>query len=218
MAYTKAQMVQQVYLVISGGQPTEDFDVQREDIAMYLSNLINTIALEDSRRNRLEARRDNIGSLGVDPSFLTVENFSVLSDTVSALKYIKFTKKPLLLDNSYGIAEVGPIQGDSVFVKARTKHDGVGLDYLFTGVTRWHFENNQGEQRIYFRNIPISISSVRVAYVPSMDDMDDDDIVPLPSGMETLVVDRAVAFFQMEADRPADDLINHKDDRNVKQQ
>ncbi len=216
MAYTKAQMVEQVYLVISGGQPTEDFDVQREDIEMYMSNLINTIALEDSRRRRLEARRDNVGTTGVDASFLTVEYLTVLADDDAGQKYVKFIKKPLLLDDTYGIAEVGPKKGDNIFIKIKTRHDGVKLDYLFTDVTRWYYENNKGEQRIYFKNIAPVVNEVRVAYVPSMDDLDDDELVPLPSGLETVVVDRAVAFFMQEANMPSDDLNNHNDDRNAK--
>lgn len=214
MSYTKAQMVDQIYLLLAAGQPTEDFDIQREDISVYLPNAINTESLIDSRRRRQEARRDNVGSSGVDAAFLRVEFLTVEEDTNVGQKYVEFIVKPLLMDNTYGIAEVGPKKGDRVFVKINNRHDGVRLDYLFEGVTRWYYENNQGSQRIYFKNIPDIVDQIRVAYVPSVDDLKDDDIIPIPSGLETLVLDRAVKFFLTMSEREADDMNNSNDDRS----
>lgn len=216
MAYTKAQMVDQVYLLISGGQPTEDFDVQREDIEIYIANAINHVALIDSRQRRREDRLTGDGSSGVDPSFLNVEYLPVQTDEKQDLKYVKFIKKPLLLDKTYGIAEVGAPKAQAPFVKQNSKHSDAKIEYLFTGVTKWYYEKTEGEERIYFKNFPKTITEVRVGYIPSFDDLDDDDVIPLPSGMELEVVNLAVQFFSAEADRPADDTNNHNDDRNAK--
>jgi hypothetical protein len=216
MAYTKGQMVDQIYLLISGGQPTEDFNVQRADISIYIANAINHVALVDSRRRRREAKMLNKGSTGVDTSFLSTEYLDIQTDTKQDLKFVTFDKKPLLLDDAYGISEVSAVQGEVPFVKMSSKYDGSTLDYLYTGVTRWYYEKTEGEERIYLKNISHVIEQIRVAYVPSFDDLDDDDVVPLPSGMEIEVVNMAVQFFTVQADRPADDLNNHNDDRNAK--
>lgn len=218
MAYTKAEAIEQVYLHITGGQPTEDFNVQREDIAAYIGNVFNTVALIDSRRRRQEAKQEGVGSTGVDPAFLSTEFLTVAYDADQGMKYAEFIKKVLLMDNAYGIAEVGAKKfneekGDMAFVKIKGRYDGVGLDYLFTEVVRWYYDNVSGKQRIYFKGISPVVEEVRVSYVIAFDDLAMDDLVPLPSGLETEVIDRTVAFFQAEADKQVDNTNNSNDDR-----
>lgn len=218
MAYTKGEMVEQVYLYITGGQPTEDFNVQREDIAIYLANQINTVALIDSRRRRREAKMEGVGVSGVDAAFLSTVFLPIAYDSDQDMKYIEFVKKVMLMDNIYGIAEVGPKKGDMAFVKTNGRYDGVGLDYLFTETVRWYYDNVNGKQRVYFKGIPDVMDEVRVAYVIAFDDLADDDLVNLPSGLETEVVDKAVMFFQGAADKKVDNLNNSTDDRNAPRQ
>jgi len=211
-------MADQVLLNISGGQPTEDFDVQIEDIIIYIANLIPAVVLEDSRRRRQEDRQDRVGTSGIDGSFLITEFLKVETDSNVGLKFARFIKKPLLMDKIYGIAEVGPKKptadrGDRPFVKLASRYDGVGLSHLMAEETRWFYENDQGVQKIYFKGISHAVEEIRVSYVPSYEDLDADEIVPLPSGLEIDVVNRATVFFQQEADRPADGLNNHNDDR-----
>lgn len=223
MAYTKSEAVEQVYLFITAGQPTEDFNVQREDIAIYLANAFNTVALIDSRRRRKEAKSEGVGTVGVDTAFLTTMFLPIAYDADQDMKYIEFVKKAMLMDNTYGIAEIGPKKpnpesGDKPFVKIKNRYDGAALDYLFTEVVRWYYDNVNGKQRVYFKGIPSIMKELRVSYVVAFDDLADNDLVPLPSGLELEVINMAVAFFQQEADRRADNLNDHNDNRNAPKQ
>ena len=213
MAYTKGELVEQIYLILTALQPTEDANIQKEDIETYIPNAINHVALVDSRNRRREARRDDVGDSGVDPAFLRAEVLPVQKDCDVNIHYAVFETSPLLMDNTYGIAEVSSVQGKRAFRKKMSKHDGDVIAYLFQGIVRWYYENYMGEERLFFENLPDVVKEVRVYYVPSSDDLGDDDIVPIPSGLETEVIQKTVELFLIGTERPADNTNNHADDR-----
>ena len=216
MAYTSEELVDQVYLHLSGGQPTEDMDVQRIDIKKAMPSILAAVALIDSRRARNEARADKTSQLGVDPAWLITEFFEIQFDTIRDQRYFKFEKKVTLLDNVYGIANVGAERGDCVFSPSPHRFATAGVDHEFrsAGLVIWYYEKIYNEERVYIKYLPPVVEEVWVSYMPSFDDLDDKDIVPIPAGLELQVLQEAINFFAAEADRPADALNNHNDDRN----
>lgn len=217
MAYTQGQLIEQVYLHITGGQPTEDFDVERIDIKTAIPAIMASVALIESRRSRLEAHQMRTSRLGVDPAWLITETFAVFKDEDRDQSYMKFEKKVTLLDNMYGIANVGAIKGNCVFAPTIHRFATAGIDREMraAGVTMWYYEKVGNEERVYLKFLPVVVSEIWISYMPSFDDLEEDEIVPIPSGLELEVLQQAINFFQSEADKRADSLNNHNDDRNV---
>ena len=217
MAYTSKQLVDQVYLTLAGGQPTEDFDVQRVDIKKAMPAILAAVALIDNRRERQQAKNNRESTMGVDPAWMITEFFKIITDTLRDERYFKFEKKVTLLDNLYGISNVGAQKGNCRFLQSPNRFASYGVDdeLADAGLVIWYYEKIYNEDRVYIKSLPPVVEEVWVSYMPSFDDLADDDIVPIPAGLELQVLQEAINFFLPQADRPADGLNNHNDDRHV---
>jgi len=214
MAYTKGQMIEQVYLAVHGGQPSPDVNVRREDIEALIVAATNYVTVKETRaRRREEAQFGWLASPTVDTDFVGTYYLDVLYDDQRGLKYSELTMKIMSLPSNDGLQQVSALQGNTPFVKLRYQFEDVGSEGVLINQTRYWYEKVGMSERVYYKNISNVVDKVMARLVVSIDDLNDDDIVPIPSGMELEVLQLAKEWFSGQRQMPADMLNNNKDDK-----
>jgi hypothetical protein len=111
---------------------------------------------------------------------------------------------------------VAPLQGQLPFQKIRDQYEGVTVKNVLINTTLYWYEiigGQNGSERIYYLNIPQVIAQVMVRLIASMDSLKDNDLLPIPNGMEVQIFDLVAAWFTNQRQMPADMLNNNKDDK-----
>lgn len=211
---TKGEMIENVYIFLSGGQLNADLNIKREDIASMLAPAVNLVVLQESRIRRQESIQGSTwesSSTGVDADFLGTFYLDVLEDVQRGLRYINPTVRVVPLPSSRGIDTIAPMQGDLPFQKMKGQYEDANLAGVLRNVVRYWFERIGTEQRIFFKNIPQSVDKVILKAVVSANDLKDDDEVPLPSGKEFEVLQLLQQWFSGAKQFP-EDLRNNNSD------
>lgn len=211
---TKGEMIELVYLGVQGGQPSPDVNVRREDIATYLAPAINYVTTGEIRaRRREEAQFGWLSGPVVDNDFLGTYYLDVLYDDQRGLRYAELPVKIVSLPSNDGLNLVAPMQGSTPFIKLRSQFEDAGSEGMFINQTRYWYERVGMSDRIYFKNISNVVAQVMTRLVVSIEDLGDDDQVPVPSGVEVQILDLVIAWFTKQRQMPADMLNNNKDDK-----
>jgi len=215
MAYTKAEAVEQIYLAIHGGQPSPDVNVRREDIPLYLAAAINYVLTSEIRARKKEERIDGWlgGASGIDPEFLATYYLTIEYDDQRDLKYAALPVKLASLPANAALSTVAPLQGELPFVKMKGQYEDVTVRRIMPNNTRYWYEKIAHWERIYFTNISPIIETVMARLIASIDDLADDDVLPIPNGMDIQVMSLVKDWFSGQRQMPADMLNNNKDDK-----
>lgn len=209
---TKGEMVELVYLFVSGGQLNADINIERVDISYMLAPAVNYVILKETRIRRQESMSSWAGnSTGIDGDFLGTFYLDVLYDEERCLYYIKPNVRVVPLPFNRGIDTVAAMNGDVEFHKLKGQFEDKGLEIVLGNVVRYWFERIGEEQRIFFKNFPSSINKVMLKAVVSANDLDDNDELPLPSGTELEVLELLKAWFSGQKQIP-EDLRNNNSD------
>lgn len=209
---TKGEMVELVYLFVSGGQLNADINIERVDISYMLAPAVNYVILKETRIRRQESMSSWAGnSTGIDGDFLGTFYLDVLYDEERCLYYIKPNVRVVPLPFNRGIDTVAAMNGDVEFHKLKGQFEDKGLEIVLGNVVRYWFERIGEEQRIFFKNFPSSVNKVMIKAVVSANDLDDNDELPLPSGTELEVLELLKAWFSGQKQIP-EDLRNNNSD------
>jgi len=119
-------------------------------------------------------------------------------DDVRAQYYLVLPQKLVALPNEKGLPYVGSIQEDNQFIPIGQSNMYAMKDYM--RFTKWVYYQIEGT-RIYFKNLSpdlgllLSNQGVLVKMVVDAYDLNDNDELPVPAGMEKEFVDGVVDFF-----------------------
>jgi hypothetical protein len=214
MPYTKAELVEQVYLRVTGGKPSPDVKIQRVDIPLYLNAAANYVITKEIRGRRL----DNLqtGSIFADDrvssEFLNTYIVDVQYDAVRQFYFIKLPARLQSLPNGDGLQSVGLLNAEVPFVKMRNQYEDAYIQQVLNKTTRYWYEKVSGVEVLFFKNISPIINQVLLRMVASLDSMQDDDLVGVPDNLIPELIDLALQFFLGQRQTPADMLNNNADD------
>lgn len=209
---TKGEMVELVYLYVTGGQLNPDINIKREDISAMLAAAVNFVVLKESRIRRQESMQEYGGnSTGIDVDFLGTFYLDVLYDEERELFYIQPTVRVVPLPGNRGIDTIAPMAGYREFKKLKGQFEDVGIEHVLRDITRYWFERLGETQRVFFKNIPSSIKKVILKSVVSANDLEPNDEIPVPSGTEFEVLQILQQWFSGEKSIP-EDLRNNNSD------
>lgn len=211
MSYTKGEFIEQIFLKISGGQPSPDVNVKREDIEAYLAQAINYVTTEEIRQRR---REDEMTS--IDPEFYkTYENLEPVFDANRNLYYLNLPERLQAIPSQQGIASVAPMWGEVPYIRLRSRYELGTHTKQVDNVFYWYEQlgGSGGKERIYFNKMGYPIPFLVLRMIPSFESLDNDDIVNLPGGIELRVLDFADKWFAGQRQFPADMLNNNNDDK-----
>jgi len=209
---TKGEMVELVYLYVSGGQLNADINIKREDISAMLAPAVNLIVLRETRIRKQEERSMWEGSsTGVDSDFLATFYLDVLYDEERCLRYIEPIVRVVPLPFNRGINTIASMNGEIEFKGLKSQYEDHGLHGVLRNVTRYWFERIGEKQIIFFKNIPEIVKKVILKAVISANDLGEDDEIPVPSGTEFEVLQLLQGWFSGEKQVP-EDLRNNNSD------
>ena len=130
---TKGQIIEQVYLLVSGGRLSPDTHVHRADIENLLPAAINYAITTYNRQERRDNMED-IGILGVNSAmsqaFTITKTYTPTLDTERDKYKITLDVKVQNLPKNKGIDDVFPVQGKS-YIRASSQREVQGLCGLF---------------------------------------------------------------------------------------
>jgi len=200
---TFGELTEQIFLHITGGQPTADANIRKEDISNYLAPAINYAIVKDYYANKRIS-----GGIAEDFIATTIED--VQKDSQREVKFIELSKPVMSLSRNKGIRSVGSIAGDLDLILTRPearKHDSYvqgSLKNQYTCYLEGH--------RIIIPELPNSVSQLLVRTIQSVKELNEDDEVPVPDHYLTEVIDIAVQFFTGQRKMPADETPNENAD------
>lgn len=201
---TKGQIIEQVYLWVSGGRLSPDTHVHRADIENLLPAAINYAITTYNRQERRD-NMEEIGIMGINSSmnqaFTITKTYTPVLDTDRDKYKITLDVKVQNLPKNKGIDDVFPLQGRS-YIRASSQREVEGLKGLF-----WWPEFPD----IYLSDIGYPVCSFKVRLVQSVSELGEDDEVPVPGDMEFQLIELLGQFFLKQ--RGEDKKVNANDDR-----
>lgn len=207
--YTKAEIIDQVYLAVTGGKPSPDVRVYRPDIVKYVEAAVIEAIRDEERQRHIRMIQESRNGMRlssdtkIDPGFTTTLAKEVLEDA-NGRKYVEVAGI-LNLPNDKGLFSVRPKKGYGGWVKITSPASLIGTH--LTTTYYWRETPN-----ILFENIATGCE-VLVQAAIGFSNLSDDDEIPVPAGYERFVVDTATKFFFVQRDGKPDYIIDQKDDK-----
>lgn len=206
MSYSKGRFVEQVLLRINGGQLNDDASVKREDIESYVPAAVN-YTLTASRNIELGTENDR------DLSSLFYGYFSDLPINVDAArhnwKYVNMPKGTIAMYANEGIRSVE--DGCGVPFKPLTDNAMKTIHYYQEIFGERYYRLESGKRIYLFGINPVMSVLPGLSMIVDVDELGDDDILPIMAGMEGKAIDACVEFFTGERHEPADRKNDQRD-------
>lgn len=207
MAATKDQLISDLILRISGGKPSDDLELERSQVAFWLSQAGNSVVKLYIEKKLSEGEPiDNFLLEKLEEKPLLEE--SVLVGDDSARIYIILPKEPIDLVDDSGVVRVRTSEG------SRVNKTTVGeLDMI----TEMEFCKPSVENLVYYREnkkiylvgIPQSMVpeiGIHVWYVPKLDleCLSETDVVKIPDDLIVTVMETAEQIGRRQTYGPQD--------------
>lgn len=201
----KGVFVELVYRTIYGGKPTTDGRTRREDIVALLPAVINYTNTGSYWDN---VSRDD--DREVPSSFVREHLVCGVCVDDSNRSYVSFDHKFVNMPGGGGIRYVQDMSGNSYSPRAM----GVSRKRYFDDALVESFEFTYMDGRLYLYNKPDLVDCFNVAVVTGIEDLSDDDDIPIPGDYMPAAIDMMVGFFTNQRMQPKDYVINGIDPLN----
>lgn len=199
----KGEIVELILQSIAGGQKTQDSGryARKEDVDVYLAPAINFVQVKSYYLNRGDGER-------IFPNdFLATHILEVEYNAIEDYKFVPLPGKLLPLPLNRGLRSVGPVQGTKQFIQMFLEAEA--HDEYYSGSTKSQTGFILNGQNIKLVNISPLVKEVKVIMVKSVEDLDDEEELPIPAGMELEVIDVCVQFFTGVRQLPKDSRPNN---------
>lgn len=197
---TKKQIAEQALRKLSGGHLKPDRTLDIRELMLNLDQLRDELVRENTKANIKS------GAVDVDPDYLSFfESILVSTDAVKNLSYIELPVGVISLPLELGLFQIGPIddmEDRYIITRAAAVGSLTGSQALInTGNTYcWPIGD-----RVYFKNLPLGVTSVTVILVASSKDIGDNDDYPVAPDDERILLDNLVAAFGLPQQTPHDE-------------
>lgn len=212
---TKEVLIESVYLKITGGKPSSQSSVRREDISSLLPAVI--AAAWSNEMDKRMAQFLQMKRLGINKP-LSNEDFKItqyLSPSFDGRKNAHYLDIPNGIPILNGISEwdISPVEGVFSIYKINKLSDLVGLEDSVNDLAYAYYINNP-TPRLYIHNI--DSCELQVTTALNIDNIGDTDLLPIPANKEFEVINALVEFFTGQRLFPDDKKVDQID--NAKQQ
>lgn len=196
MSLTKAQIIGRVLIAVQGGEVTTDSPVRWGELETDLVMAVNYVMT-----GQYWAENRSEGGHNINPLLYTVfENIPVLQDSTTERYYFNLVKPVITLPKGRAL-EVMTMAGKTCFPltqgdDALEQYYGCmkkGISYLI-----------EGQVRVWLYNKPALVKAVRTRQWVHIGDIQDTDLIILPSDGDTKVVELMKQWALGEIERPRD--------------
>lgn len=196
MALTKAEIIGRVLLRLDGGEPTTDSALKWGELETDLAMAVNYVMV-----GQYWAENKAEGGHNINPLLYTVfENIPIQTDALTGRKYFTLPKNLITLPKARAL-EVNTMSGKICF--PLTQGDDA-LEQFYGPLKKNISYLPEGQLRVWLYNVPPLISAVRTKQWVHVGDLNDTDLIILPSDGDTKVVELMVGWSTGEVERPKD--------------
>jgi len=206
---TKAQIAEQVFIAVNGGEISPDSSVERVDILSLcpaaISGAINELENQEIINNLREFRLSGVAP-GISKIIPITETYTPQKNDARGVYEIKLKGKPYLQPR-YQV-QVSPLQGrEYIFLHSRSNLPTETYGMRFSWV-----EKVEGDFYLYIDGIlpPVGEHIVKVSYDISV--MDNDEELGLPDGVEIRAIQILTDFFNYQRGSAKDFKLDYRDD------
>lgn len=205
---TKEQILGQVLLKISGGEPSSDTSTWLSDIESLLCPAVNYVQLKTYYIDRQSEEERHL----IQQFMLQVYTVSITEDTTRKRKKFTLPKTPLSLPNGRALQFVGDVRGRGWIPLAQGAEDMQEHYAKFKkNVTSYRPEG----LTVYLWNVGPLVTQALVKMLVNVNTLADTDEVLLPSGGELEVINLIYEWISGQRAMPKDLVIDQKDKISV---
>lgn len=205
----RKRYIDQVYLNVTGGLPTDDIAVERLDIDNHF-NAVLPAAIEDSFTQRMILSERKGRPYVIDEEFVTQVEIPLSEDKAKCLFYGVLPKRYQGLPNNGGVRNVTSLDMSTQLVKLRSLTQLQGTD--LPGCYCWFI--NDGQEKVYVRGLPPEVKTILAEIVVLADDIGPDDEVRVPGIVKDEVIARMTEYFSRQRMMPEDETDSGSDEIN----
>lgn len=212
---TKAELVELIFINVSGGVLSPDIPVRREDIRAGLP-VFFTDALTGNQFQDRNLQQSDIALYGatdghrVNPLFLTKLNLSLSWDTTQAMHTASIPGRIALLPNNRGVDRMDTKKIGQPAYRVNSRRE---LYNLRSRSIFWFVENDPLVLHVW--NMPKNNEcDVSLFVVQDIASAEDDDEIIMPPGFSTQLLQAATNYFLQQRLNPEDRIINDRDDNS----
>lgn len=202
----REEYIEQVYLSVCGGRPSQDVSIERLDISNFFDACLPA-TIEYEYQARKWATMKTGDRYLIDEEFLSNSTLTVQKDDCQF--YADVPNKIQMLPDGQGIRNIFSLDFATRFVKVASRGEISGLDSV-PGIFVWH-ELVGGVNRLHFSSDP-KVAQVRVEYVRHAESYADEEEVVCPGSVAETTIRKMTEYFLPERSVPADEIINSTDE------
>lgn len=201
---TKGEIKGQVYLKISGGEPSADVSVWLDDLDILVAPAVNYVNL---KQYFIDANNEEERHM-IQPFMLQTFTVSINNDSVRKRKYIELPATPLSLPNKRALHFVGDVRGKSWIPLQQNGGDMQEYYCKFKkGIVSYEAEG----KRCYLYNETPFDTQALVKMLVNVHELSDEDQIMLPSGSELEVATLIYEWITGQREMPKDLKVDSKD-------
>ena len=214
---TKRELIELVYLNLSGGKLSSDIQVERVDLMFYFPVAYNFSILQDfyERNNLARQERAEQGFSSENKilgSLLTTFPVVPQDDAQRGLKYVALPSSLMILPGGRGLDALFGKDLDSMFVIVGGPEDVIGLTAPGAGYA-WL----EGE-KLYLKGCDCTDCALFLRMMSDGSTVGLDDQVKLPAGREDLVINKIMEFYMKTRFAPQNIVNDNVDDAQKNRQ
>lgn len=201
----KVVLIETVFTQINGGRPNTDLSVQREDIAALLPAAVNYAMTGDYWAN---LQRDNDREL--PGSFVAEFEITHTNCDEFGRDYFYFDKKISTLPGGAGIRYLQDLEGNNYSPRPIGAGKKSYFDNALLDLREYQFK----ESKFFLFNKPELVNKFLLGVILDVDDLSDEDELPLPAGTEASAIEILTALINGQRMNPKDYINNGIDPVN----
>lgn len=213
------EIVDLVLLAVNGGEFTSEAAVQRPDAEAYVPQACHTVIRNAVFGLKADARAERaqtgIAAGTIDPGFFVVYDLDLTLDDEREMRYADLPGVIQSWPGDAGLDVVytkGPPTRTYTKIHGPFEYDGLG-DLADNLDLYWHerYGSDTTVSRIWVPGKGDGACSILVRAAVEISSALGDTTLPLPVGLESLVIQMAVEHFRGQRSMPADATVNNQD-------
>jgi hypothetical protein len=211
---TRGELTELILLAMVGGKLTNDSNVKREEINVFLPAALATASRDAIFEQRAQARADLaagvLSSFDNDPAFYKPFTATPVKDDTNGFYYIVLPQLMALPHNWETRTAYIQKNPAAPFVKMMGATAFAGAERYLNGISGYWVEYGIAP-KMYFTSMPYPICPVIAEIVQSPEGLGQDDTLPYPDAVIEKSIRYAERHFGIQVSRPADNRSDNKD-------
>ena len=210
------ELVDNVLLAVNGGEFTSEAAVQRPDVESYVPQaahaVIRNAVFGLKAESRSERAATGVAGVVIDPGFFETYTLDVVYDDTRKMRYADLPSFVQSWPGDAGMDSVfGKTSPSSQYVKVNGPNGYASLGDLVNAMSVYWWENTSTASRLWLPGADDGVCDICVRAALEISPSLGDTRVPIPVGLEALVVQMAVEHFRGQRAMPQDTIVDNKD-------